>query len=310
MINEQEGQLLKQSGLTHVAQIFQEDDLSGQLTHGDADLAQRLGQGEGQLIFKCKKLREALSSKRWPLGASPAGNFAHCLKTKKWSTIFRRLRRENADSKMEGPPAFFTRRRDGIPVPTLAKFMQGYTNILKMKLSSKTLENSFLIMNRQVWTNQKQFLSNRQGEEGGEEGTDKCNLCNSTENSLHLLFECEVYAEPLWNLLQQAINGLLQQRLGGHPGVTLHAYNIMYNNNIQGLPKDCGDQFYTLVQEIKRNIVFRRVKRITTNAGLRIDHHRIKCHMTLNIQRLISLREFQGKGSELLGDLLTQIQNM
>jgi hypothetical protein len=127
---------------------------------------------------------------------------------------------------------------------------------------------------------------------------------------MHLIFDCEVYAEPLWNLLQQAINGLLQQRPGGHPGITLHAYNIMYNNNIQGLPRDCGDQLYILIQEIKRNIIFRRVKRITSNEGMRVDHHRIKCHLILNIQRLISLREFQGKGAGLLGDLQTQIQNM
>jgi hypothetical protein len=71
---------------------------------------------------------------------------------------------------------FFTRRRDGILIPTLGLFMSGYRNLFKLDIPSKTLENSYLVMNRQIWTNQKNFLS-RDGEPG-EAGLDGvCKLC-------------------------------------------------------------------------------------------------------------------------------------
>jgi hypothetical protein len=56
---------------------------------------------------------------------------------------------------MPGPLSFFTRRRHGIPVPALDQFMTGYKNLFKMDIPSKTLQNSYLVMNRQVWTNEK-----------------------------------------------------------------------------------------------------------------------------------------------------------
>ena len=99
------------------------------------------------------------------------------LERSKWSRLYRKVNRKSIDQGIAGPPSFFTRRRDGIPVPTLDKFMQGYTNIFKMRLSSKTLENSFLVMNRQVWTNQKQHLSTVQNENIGEAVSDRCGFC-------------------------------------------------------------------------------------------------------------------------------------
>jgi hypothetical protein len=51
---------------------------------------------------------------------------------------------------MPGPLSIFTRRRDGTPVPALDQFMTGYKNLFKMDIPSKTLKNSYLVMNRQV----------------------------------------------------------------------------------------------------------------------------------------------------------------
>jgi hypothetical protein len=65
------------------------------------------------------------------------------------------MSRKNIDNYIPGPPAYFTRRRDGIPVPSLHRFMGGYKNLFKLKLSSKTLETGFNILNRVCWTNQK-----------------------------------------------------------------------------------------------------------------------------------------------------------
>jgi hypothetical protein len=58
-----------------------------------------------------------------------------------------------------GPPSYFTRRGDGILVPGLQKLMQNYKNLLILNIPSKTITNSFLVMNSQIWTKQKRHLS-------------------------------------------------------------------------------------------------------------------------------------------------------
>jgi hypothetical protein len=52
---------------------------------------------------------------------------------------------------MPGPPLFFSRRKGSIPVPMLSLFMKRYKISLHWKRD--------LIMNRQTWTNEKQYLS-------------------------------------------------------------------------------------------------------------------------------------------------------
>jgi hypothetical protein len=63
--------------------------------------------------------------------------------------------------------------------------MSVYRNLFKLDIPSKALENSYLIMNRQIWTNQKNLLS-REGEPGGEEINGLCKLCRERENTMHL----------------------------------------------------------------------------------------------------------------------------
>ncbi len=73
---------------------------------------------------------------------------------------------------LQQPPTYTSRKKDKYSVPRLDKYMYGYTKILKMDIPSKTKENSFHIMNRQTWTNKKQWLSKRNQ-----------NINNSTEDS-------------------------------------------------------------------------------------------------------------------------------
>ncbi len=81
------------------------------------------------------------------------------------------MSRKNIDNDIPGPPAYFTRRRDGIPVPSLHQFMGGYNNFFKLKLSSKTLETGFNILNCVCWTNQKDDWAQQAGGGGGGGGT-------------------------------------------------------------------------------------------------------------------------------------------
>ena len=41
--------------------------------------------------------------------------------------------------------------------PPVAEYMTGYKRLFKLDLPSKTIENSYNILNRQIWTNQKEF---------------------------------------------------------------------------------------------------------------------------------------------------------
>jgi hypothetical protein len=193
--------------------------------------------------MKCKALRiRSAATKLRGVGIPEIGTL-EALEGARWSKIYRNLYRDGVDSGMPGPPSYFTRRRDGIPVPSLSKFMAGYAKIFKLKLSSKTLENSYLVMNRQIWTNIKQFYSTAGGEE---QSRPECTLCGMPETTTHFMFECEEYSEPLWTKLESIINEMLAvNALGDNLHIRLHAYNIMYNTMI--VMSMCYDMSYDTV---------------------------------------------------------------
>jgi hypothetical protein len=123
--------------------------------------------------------------------------------------------------------------------------MKGYDTLFKLNIPSKTLETSFLLLNRQIWTNVKESQVTRE-EEGGEGeagggGGDirqgKCPLCQGTENTMHLMFECPVYSEPIWGELETAINFMLLNERPDAPRVSLHAYQVLCS------AKGCSKQF-------------------------------------------------------------------
>ena len=158
------------------------------------------------------------------------GNFFQNMGGVKFSGLYRRMRREALDATMPGPPSYFSRRRDGIPTPALNLFMRGYRNLFEMDISSKTLENSYLIMNRQIWTNEKQYLSTVDGVDAA--NGPSCALCGGRENTMHLMFECEQYSEPLWKELE-GINNATITRINGREQmphrIEMHAFLVLYS---------------------------------------------------------------------------------
>jgi hypothetical protein len=109
-------------------------------------------------------------------------------------------------------------------------FMTGYRNLFKLDIPRKMLENSYLVMNRQVWTNEKNYLS-RDGEPGGEGPDGLCKLCGRRENTIHLMFECSNYSEPLWVILENLIKETIRTMSNGEVAFNgrLHAFLVMYN---------------------------------------------------------------------------------
>ncbi len=147
-------------------------------------------------------------------------------------------------------PSFFTRRRDGLPVPTLGLFMTGYRNLFKLDIPSKTLENSYLVMNRQIWTNQKNSLS-RAGEPGGAGLDGLCKLCRGRENTMHLMFECSNYSKLLWAIVENLVKETIRTISNGEIEFNgrFHAFLVMYNISTSVPAKYTGDVM-VLIQEI------------------------------------------------------------
>jgi hypothetical protein len=205
--------------------------------------------------------------------------------------------RDQIDSALPGPPAFFTRRKDGIPVPALDVFMTGYKNLFKMDIPSKTLETSFLVMNRQVWTNEK-WCKGMAERQGGQENPE-CKLCGCLENTMHLLLECEKYSEPMWNVFEQVINNAIQLDTGeiNVRHIRVHAFMILYNVDTN-VPSKYKKFIMEIIQEIKRNMIFRRYKRETGNgANIEYRRERLIAHLMLTTQKLASLRQYQGRNT-------------
>jgi len=296
-----EGLILQRCGLTYVAQLFQINELNGKIDkYRDASL-QAIAQYP-ILQNKCKVLRSRLARMLGADESAPNISSLAALERLRWSNLYRKMHRICIDDGMPGPPSFFTRRRDGIPVPPLHKFMAGYRKLFQLKLHSKTLENSYLVMNRQIWTNVKQYLSGGgAGGDGEDPDNANCLLCGNMENTMHLMFECEQYSEKIWKGLSDALNHVLNIRLIG--GITLHAYNVMYNNDIRGLDGVQNDQVLYLIQEIKRNLVYRRYIRSTRGINIRNNNTRILAHTLLVINKTIYHMGLEGRDAAFLTSL-------
>jgi hypothetical protein len=84
------------------------------------------------------------------------------------------LFREEQEIGVPGPRSYYNWRGDGIPIPAIHKLMQQYKDLLKLNIPSKTISNSFLVMSRQIWTNQKRHLSTANVDE---QASAMCALC-------------------------------------------------------------------------------------------------------------------------------------
>jgi hypothetical protein len=293
-LNITEGIELARLGFTYVAQIFGRNELTGKV---DKKVDAEMPQVRQSIRNKCMTLRFRLSKLALNIDNIPGECILKTLNRVRWSAAFRIMYRDNLDCSMPGPPSYFSRIRDGIPVPELKKFMGGYKQIFKLHLFSKTLETSFLTLNRQIWTNLKQHLSN-----GGDQvdGTANCSLCDIVENTGHLLFECEGYSFKIWCTLQEGLRFI--ERHGTRP--TVHGYNVLYNLDILGLSPQNNEQILYLIQEIKRDIIYRRYIRSTANVRIRVyTRSRIIAHLLLILKKTIYQKTLEGSNFAYLVEL-------
>ena len=215
----------------------------------------------------------------------------------KLSKLYRSLKLQQEDRLLPGPPSFFTRRKDGYSLPPLHVYMAGYKTCMSLDMPSKTKEVTFNTLNRQIWTNQKgHFMAvNR-----GEEQSSKCVLCDKTENTMHLLFECEKYSELVWYHMTRLI-----QQLYSNPNIVIHAYNVMYCVANMSVPQKHRSDFQVLIEETKRDIIRRHFLRIQTPSLSKVKYNKQKilAHIILTCNKIILSRQLLRKNTQLFKNI-------
>jgi hypothetical protein len=92
-----------------------------------------------------------------------------------------------------------------------------------------------------------------------------CDRCGRMETMEHLLCECEYYSEGLWNRLAETLTKYYNDISTTYvPRVDLGQTNIIFNIPHPSLllyipDKETRNAILLLVQEIKRDIIYRRM---------------------------------------------------
>jgi hypothetical protein len=177
---------------------------------------------------------------------------------------------------------------------------------VKTQNTIKKITNSFLVMNRQIWTNQKRHLSMTNAEE---QESALCALCGEVENTMHLLFECARCSEPLWEMVGEAVTALMRQSSPTAQTYRIHAHSAIYNIYDGQVPRHYARQVMAWFQEIKRDLIYRRFKRYTGRA-IQPDRTRLLGYLINTLGCMVSLYNYQGRNAEGLKscrDYLTQL---
>ena len=288
-----EAQILKQHNIFTVSQILQEND-SGFLTR---TYDRNVNNTFQQYPFLCHKLKRIAERVRIPIRISQLQrpinktNSAFLFPLRNLSQTQRKRAKEQADENVQQAPAYKTRIRDGVYYPDANTFQDAYRVIDAPYIPSKTREIAFQILNRTLWTKNKAFKS-RAAETPG------CKFCGQEETQEHLLYNCEHYSAPLWNLLgkaiSQAISSLKQTLI---PRIYFLPVHITFNKIHTTIATNITDKemrqvMVMLVQETKREIYYRN--QTTPHRNLeRVHTARIMAHLLSIIRKLSQLLKYQ-----------------
>ncbi len=190
-------------------------------------------------------------------------------------------------------PAYQTRARDNVHIrPSVPTFNNAYQLLRLPLLTSKTRETAFQVLNRTIWTNNKAFKSKMREDPN-------CERCGLTETMEHALCECLHYAQLLWIRLGEIITKYLNSVSRDYvPKVEYSQLNIIYNVPHPSLLIHVRDRLsrktlLTLTQEMKRDIIFRRMN-LPPSARAITDPQRLAAHLNLTLCRLHSYLQYIG----------------
>ncbi len=289
-----EAELLWGWNIKVVSQLFNINDLTGMLDRTENDvLAGRLQQYPLQR-HKLHLLTGQLRNHSFLDKTSVAVTTLALLfrKDHNISQTYKKLLRHNLHQTMGTPPAFGTRERDGVYVPERQTFVDSFRVLSLPYMSSKTKEVAFQILNRTVWTNNKSFKS-------GLSASPQCHRCEEVETMEHLLYLCPSYAEKLWAEFGFALTQTITQYTNEYTArIELTPKEIIYNKPHPTILLRVSDKLVryiilVIIQEIKRNIIFRRMQ-LTVASRQEVPRIRLQAHLLWVVRKLISLLEYQG----------------
>jgi hypothetical protein len=244
-------------------------------------------------------------------GKSIAENGLHTLRrVGTFSHIYRKFYKDSLALDIKAPPSFYTRRRDGLPVPSLDAYCKAYTQVLtSSNATTAAITFSFAALNRTVWTAKKQAQSGNAGGRRQEEGIDTgtCTLCARVEDTAHILTDCNAYSYRLWERFGELLTATHRKVNPDAPRVSLTFSNIMYHTPILSLPVDQTKKICAVIMEIKRDIYVRRTDRCIAGEGrgggrLYTDQ-RLDMHVSIACHRVMKIIESKGKEPGIVDEL-------
>jgi hypothetical protein len=291
-----EGQQLHSKDINVTGQLYKPDQDNQQLREDFDREGMQLAGLSDTLILKLSNMHESIRRQRHSLhdkSASPT-TLLHFLLMKDGNISSNHKKRIKQDIAQEigTAPAYRTRERDGVYVPDKNTFTEGYKICKLAGLLSKTREVAFDILNRTVWTNNKAYKS-------GTRDNPDCQLCGDIETMEHLLYTCPHYAEPLWQELSESLTSLFEH-IFGSPVARVHITpkEIIYNKPHPSVILYLHDEaartiILQLMQEIKRDVLYRRMNIRPAQHGTAIPRTRIQAHLIGTVNKLSRLLEYQ-----------------
>jgi hypothetical protein len=289
-----EGRLLVERGILTVSQLLEVNDLTGRLsTDENRALFEDLTvfpHLQHKLRLFVRNFRRAPIADKMSCPATAGSSFF--IVDKNLSQIFRRQLRHQLHKKMDMPPSYLTRQRDGVMLPRRDTFLNAYKVLSMPLLPSKTKETTFQILNRTIWTQNKAFKSGMVAEP-------TCLRCEEVETMEHLLYGCENYSAKIWALASKVLTLSLSRHSGDFiPRIDLTPLEIVFNKPhpsiLLHVPDGTTRKILILfIQEIKRDIIFRRAQ-LTEPRRREELLPRIRAHLLSVISKLQSFLEYQG----------------
>jgi hypothetical protein len=150
-------------------------------------------------------------------------------------------------------------------------------------ISTAATAFNFALLNRTIWTGKKQALSGNAG--GGRQNepldSGRCKLCDSIEDTAHILTDCNGYSYKLWERFNVHVTAACRRinQESGRISVTFN--NIMYFTRIDALARDHVTRVRALIMELKRDIYVSRTERYLSDRpqGRKYTDQRIDMHI-------------------------------
>jgi len=310
-INWDEARVLDSKGIIIVEHLFKSDE-HGRLTKEyNTEINDKM-EGYQQIITKLENLHVALTPVYHKVQKTNTNVVAqYIVSNQNISRTYKKLVQEKIEQEIKSPPAYRTRVAERIMTVSLDKYMSAYKIIRSPRISSKTKEIAFQILNRTLWTNNKAYKS-------GKSETNKCPRCDKIETIEHLIADCDNYSYKIWEQLSQIITEYIKKSNPQASNIQLDFANIIYNDKSKNLQRTIKDEkkiqaISIIVQETKRDIYRRRQKEETIKKE---EVHIIRrwAHIKNTMQKVQSYIQYLGErkwkqASEMMEELINIIND-